>query len=79
MFAAFPALTRVGLIVLGLGVTLDLAAHLLGAGPSLAARCCEPAFVGHLVTLAGMILAVAGVLVLVVRRSRPTRPREGRS
>lgn len=61
------------------GVALDLGAHLLGAGPSLAARCCEPAFVGYLVTLAGMILAVAGVLTLAIhRRSRPAEPREGR-
>jgi hypothetical protein len=63
-------------VVLVAGVAVDVAAHLAGAGTTLNPACCGPAFVGHLITLAGMILAAAGALTLAVRhRSRP-RPRE---
>jgi hypothetical protein len=79
LFRSLPALTRMGIVVLGTGVVVDVGAHLLGPGPAAMSRCCGPAFLGHLVTLAGMLLAVAGALTLAVRRrSRPT-PREGRS
>jgi hypothetical protein len=75
---SLPPLSRMGVLVLAAGVALDVGAHLLGAGSTLPPRCCGPAFVGRPVTLAGTILAVAGVLALAVRRSRPAEPREGR-
>jgi hypothetical protein len=65
-------------VVLVAGVAVDVSAHVAGAGTSLTAPCCGTAFVGHLITLAGMVLAFAGGLALAVRhRSRP-EPR-GRS
>jgi len=54
-----PRLTQLGIGALLAGLVLDLFAH-LGWSAGLAA--------GHLVTLAGMVLAVVGVLSLAVQR-----------
>ncbi len=64
-----PGLTQLGIAALLAGLVLDLFAH-LGWSSGLAA--------GHLVTLAGMVLAVVGVLVLAVHRPPENRLAEKR-
>jgi hypothetical protein len=54
-----PRLTQLGIAALLAGLVLDVFAH-LGWSSGLAA--------GHLVTLAGMVLAVVGVLALAFQR-----------
>ena len=61
MLRGLPRLTQVGIGSLMVGLVLDLFAH-LGWASGLVA--------GHLVTLAGMVLATAGVLTLAVHRPR---------
>jgi hypothetical protein len=55
-----PRLTQLGIGALMVGLALDLLAH-LGWASGLAA--------GHIVTLAGMLLAVAGVFTLAFHRA----------
>ena len=54
-----PRLTQLGIAALSAGLAIDLFAH-LGWTAGLAA--------GHIVTLSGMVLAVAGVLALAFQR-----------
>ena len=56
-----PGLTRVGVVALLAGLAIDVVAH-VGWTAGLVA--------GHLVTLAGMVVATAGVLALAVHRPR---------
>ncbi len=69
---AMPIASRFGFAVLGAGLAIDVAYHVVSKSPSLAAPCCGPGFVGHVITLAGMVLVVLGVLTMAFRsRSRP--------
>jgi hypothetical protein len=56
-----PRLTQLGIGALMVGLAIDLLAH-MGWASGLVA--------GHLVTLAGMVLATIGVLTLAVHRPR---------
>ena len=56
---SLPRLTQAGLATVAGGLVVDVLAH-VGWSAALAA--------GHLVTLAGMVLAVAGVVALAFRR-----------
>ena len=62
--AGAPLAARLGLPVLAAGAALDAAAH--GWGPAAAGL----ADAGHLITLVGMLLVVAGLLSAGVRCRR---------
>ena len=64
-----PLLTRLGIVALLAGLTIDLVAH-LGWTAGLAA--------GHLVTLAGMVLALAGTLAVAFQHRPENRLSEER-
>ena len=59
MRRGLPLLTQLGITALAAGLVIDLVAH-LGWTAGMA--------VGHLVTLAGMLLALAGTLALAFQR-----------
>ncbi len=66
---ALPLLTQVGFAALFVGLVLDVLAHLGWASGMVA---------GHLLTLAGMVVALAGVLVLAVHGPRENHLAEKR-
>lgn len=59
--AALPRVMRVGVAILLAGLAMDVLAH-AGWSGALGA--------GHLVTLAGMVIAIAGLFFLALRRPR---------
>jgi hypothetical protein len=70
--ASVPPLVRWGIRILLVGLAVDLAVHILdrASGPVAA--------IGHLVTLAGMVIAVAGTVALALSSGR-RREGEGRA
>jgi hypothetical protein len=68
--SSLPLLTRVGLAVLLVGFAIDVAAHLSSPHGRAAA-------IGHLVTLGGMGLSLAGVMRLALRRPPRAATTEG--
>jgi hypothetical protein len=75
--AAPSALIRVGFGLLVSGFAASVVSHASpGAHDFGSPACCEPGVVGHLIILAGMLAALAGVLTVAVRGgSRPQRRR----
>lgn len=63
-----PVSTRLGFLVLAAGVVIDVAYHLTGVGMS-----SRMGVVGHAVTLAGMVLALFGVIATAVQLRRHGR------
>jgi hypothetical protein len=66
-----------GLVLAGLVV--DIAYHGLASRPTVAAPCCGPGFLGHVLTLTGMVVAFAGAVATGVRHRSRHRPQERRS
>jgi hypothetical protein len=64
-----------GLVLAGLVV--DIVYHGLASHPSVAAPCCGPGFLGHVLTLTGMVVAFAGAVATGLRSRH--RPQERRS
>ena len=64
---AFPLASRLGLVVIALGLVADLGAHV---GPFASSAL---ALASHWAVLAGMVLALAGVMAFGVRRKGGTR------
>jgi hypothetical protein len=78
--SSLPPLVRIGVSLVVAGLVVDVAYHTAVARPSVAAPCCGPGFVGHVLTLAGMLVSIAGAVVTGVRlRSRLRQPQERRS
>lgn len=61
-----PVSTRLGFLVLAAGVVIDVAYHLTGVSSRMGV-------VGHAVTLAGMVLALFGVIATAVQLRRHGR------
>lgn len=72
-----PGLGKVGILVIGLGIVLDVIHHVATRSTSMHVECCGIGFVGHASTIAGMVLVVAGVLALALRPRRPVPPEKG--
>lgn len=72
-FASLPIVMRVGLILVGLGGAIDLVYHLGSGAP--ASNPGTVGTIGHLVTLAGMVVAMLG-LIEVALRKRPARSQD---
>ena len=73
-----PKAVAWGMALVLVGLALDLAYHLVSAHPSLTAPCCGAGFFGHIVTLAGMALALSGLVrvALVTRAPRSSDRKE---
>lgn len=66
-FVELPRLMRAGLLVTGLGGTIDIGYHLLTTAPG-AGHGAVP-FIGHLVTIVGMLVTMLGLFgAALVRR-----------
>jgi hypothetical protein len=65
-----PTLVRVGVVMLVLGLAADIASHVIAGGVGISAE------LGHVVTLAGMLLSVIGVLKVALR-SKPSEQKGG--
>ena len=74
LFRGLPAASRVGAALTLVGLGIDLVVH--AAGGDAAAG--TAAAMGHLVTLVGMVLAIAGVMWLGLRGSPGASARERR-
>lgn len=73
-----PATTLAGVAVIVVGLALDVGYHVFGSAPRAAPPCCGIGWTGHVVTLAGMVLALAGVIGLAVKgRARSRAGAEG--
>lgn len=66
-FRALPVVSRIGVPVLGAGFVTDVGYHLATGQTSPAVPCCGPGFVGHVVTLAGMVMVIVGILQMAFR------------
>jgi hypothetical protein len=78
--ASLPPTVRVGVVLIVAGLVVDVAYHAAASHPTVAAPCCGPGFVGHILTLAGMVVASAGAVAMGFRhRSRLRKPQERRS
>ena len=66
-----PLAVTAGIVLVVLGLAVDLAYHLLSDHPSVSPACCGAGFFGHIVTLAGMVLAVAGLLRVALLTRAP--------
>ena len=75
LFRGLPAASRVGAAITLFGLAIDVAVHAAGGNVSTGTA----AAIGHLVTLGGMVLAIAGVMWLGLRGSpgAPARERRG--
>ncbi len=66
---SLPFLMKAGLIVTAGGFAIDLLYHLsTGTHGSLQTPCCGPGFIGHVITLAGMVITFAGIFTPLMRR-----------
>ncbi|HEV3474486.1 MAG TPA: hypothetical protein VG602_03890 [Actinomycetota bacterium] len=78
--STLPVTVRIGAALILGGLVVDVAYHMVASHPTLAARCCGPGFVGHVLTLGGMLLALAGAVATGLHhRSRLRKPQERRS
>ena len=78
-FTSLPTISRAGVLAIALGLLLDVTYHAGAGTASIEVPCCGVGFVGHLVTLAGMVLVIAGVVALAFRHEgRPEEPDERR-
>lgn len=78
--SSLPVVVRIGVALVLAGLTVDVLYHATAFRPSVAAPCCGPGFVGHVLTLAGMLVSILGAVVTGVRlRSRLRQPQERRS
>jgi hypothetical protein len=75
LFRGLPAASRWGVALTVAGLAVDLVVHAAGG----AALEGTPAAVGHLVTLMGMVVALAGVMWLGLRGSPGATARGRRS
>jgi uncharacterized membrane protein len=80
LVASLPILARIGIVMVLTGLVVDVAYHFVATHPSVSTPCCGPGFVGHTLTLAGMVVSFVGAVVTGLRhRTRPHRPQERRS
>jgi hypothetical protein len=78
--SSLPATVRLGVVLIVAGLVVDVAYHVVAPHPTVAAPCCGPGFVGHILTLGGMVVAFAGAVATGLgHRTRPHRPQERRS
>ena len=73
-FRALPAASRMGAALTLIGLAIDLVVHAAGGDATRG----NAAAAGHLLTLVGMVVAVAGVMWLGLRGSPGTPARERR-
>lgn len=69
---SLPRATLAGIAVTAVGLLIDVAYHVLDREAELGAPCCGPGLAGHVVTVAGMALALVGVFAFAIR-TNPTR------
>ena len=76
-FTALPVMMRVGLVLAGLGGLIDIGYHLGQGTPGVGHD--TVAFIGHLVTLVGMVVTMLGLFGAAhTRRSvSPQQPPKG--
>jgi uncharacterized membrane protein len=77
--STLPRVSRAGVLAIAIGLLLDVTYHAGSHTTSLEVPCCGVGFVGHLLTLTGMILVLVGVVTTAFRHDRrPNEPEERR-
>ena len=77
-FATLPGLMRGGIVLILAGAAADVAYHaIVGFSRPFQVGCCGPGYAAHIVTFAGMLVVMAGVVQTALRSRRDVPPREG--
>ncbi len=80
IWLTLPTVMRVGFVVVVVGFAIDVLYHLTTHTSGLRAPCCGVGFIGHAVTLVGMLVSIAGIFEPLLRPSRRhdrERPEKG--
>jgi hypothetical protein len=78
LWRSLPGTTRAGLAFAGYGVLADLIHHVFAPGLH-AGKVMHIGFIGHVLTLAGMVLALWGVIRAAVDSHRRIREKGGKN